>query len=356
MTLTTSAALAPMELALTADQIAHADELHRTSIVIDASAVIYREGMLLPFRWDRYTTGGCTAVNSTVTDPGASFTDSVMQISRELRFIAEHEDRLMLCTTAADIRAAKETGKGGIIFGPQDTSFLEQDLDRVLTFKELGVRIMQLTYQSRNSVGDGCGEPNPGKLSRFGVRVVKEMNDLGLLIDLSHTSHETSFDAIERSEAPVVLTHAHPAGLTPHIRAKSDELLKAVAHSGGVIGVTSLSTFLLRGPGRRPTTKDFIDHVNYLVDLLGPDHVGIGLDLDEVKTEEQELAARDKHPEFAALNNEYNWEDHLVKDLTAPDEIFNVTRALVSAGYEDEVIRKILGKNFLRVFEEVWGS
>lgn len=340
------------ELELGPNEVERAQRLHREAVVFDASAVVYRKNQDLPTRWDRYTEGGITGTNHTVTDPDAGLTEALSQINDCRRWIDDHPDKLLLCLSADDIREAKTTGKGGIIFGPQDTAFLEKDLGRVGTFYDLGVRIMQLTYQTRNTVGDGCGEPNATGLTSFGRDVVAEMEQLGMLVDLSHTSHETSFDTIDRASKPVVLTHAHPAALTPHIRAKSDGLLKAVADTGGVVGLTTLSTFVqLQGRRVRPGVKDYLAHVDYLLELLGPDAVGIGSDLDETATEADIMALPNQ--EFVSTwLGDFGWDGHLVANLTEAVELPNITLGLVSLGLDDQTILKILGGNFLRVFEE----
>ena len=342
-------------LGLDEDAVARALRVYNDTIVVDGSAVVFELGQTLPYRWDRYTAGGVTVTNHTVTMPDCSWIEAVAEITACRRWISDNSDKVTLCTTTSDIHRAKETGIGGIVFGPQDTSFLEKEIGRLDTVYDLGVRVLQLTYQHRNSVGDGCGEPNAGKLSRFGAEVVRRMEELGILVDLSHTSHPTSFDTIDRSTKPVVLSHAHPAALTPHVRAKSDELLKAIAATGGVVGLTSLSNFVkLRDDGSRPVLMDYIKHVDYLVNLLGPDHVGIGMDLDETNTEEEEVAQSGKYPEFR--EREFSWDDHLVENLEEAVDFPNVALGLVSIGYDNETIAKILGLNFMRVFEQVWKS
>ena len=330
--------------------------LHRDSIVIDASAVVYRREQRRTIQWDRYAEGGITATNHTVSDPDLGYVDTLAQIGDARRWIDANADKVMLATSAADIERAHADGIGAILFGPQDAGFLDFDLGRLHIVHDLGVRILQLTYQRRNCIGDGCQEANPGKLSDFGRAVVREMDALRMVIDVSHTSEATSFDVIENAERPVVLTHAHPAKLTPHIRAKSDELLTQIAATGGVVGLTTLSTFVqLNDSGRRPTVDDYLAHIDYLVDLIGPDHVGIGSDLDESLSEE-EVAALPNQEFVATWFGPYDWESHLVAYLTEAVELPIIAVGLAARGYDDTTVRKILGGNFLRVFREVWGK
>lgn len=335
------------EIALDATQEARAAELHRRSLVIDASGVVAYE----PEHFQRTGSGGVNVVNHTVVRPPDGLHACLNQINECRRWIDANSDRIGLALTVDDIEAGFAQGTEQLIFGPQHSEFLQTDLSLLGTFYDLGVRIIQLTYQTRNWVGDGCGEPNPGGLSRFGRDLVSEMNDMGVVIDLSHTSHPTSFDAIKVSEDPVVLTHAHPAAVTPHTRAKSDELLQAVAESGGVIGLTALSPFTSLEKGQWPGLVELGVHFQYMLDLVGVDHVGIGMDFDETITFESWSEAKKRNPEF---QTEYTYEQRRIRSLQDSSEIPNVTRLLVSLGLSDEEIQKILGLNFLRVFKEVW--
>lgn len=338
-------------LALGLDQadIDRAHALQRDSLVIDCSEVIEYS----PGHFDRATHSGVTVVNHTVTRPLVGTHDALMQMAEARRFLAAHPDRVSLCLSTDDIRAAHENGTETVIFGPQDSLFLGNDLDLLDTFYELGMRIMQLTYQYRNWVGDGCGEPDGRGLTRFGRDLVREMGERGIVVDLSHCGPGTTKDAIEISDKPVLFTHAHPNAVTPSIRAKSDDLLRALASKGGVVGVTTLSSFNVAVPGVRPGLKEWLNHIEYLVDLIGPDHVGIGSDFDETLTEESDAEERATYPELFA---DYPWtlaEDN-VKGIANLNEFINAAPALASLGYDDATIRKILGGNFLRVLEQVW--
>lgn len=336
------------------DLVARAEQLHRQSIVVDGSSVVYEKSSTMPTRWDRYTRGGVTATNHTVTMPGVGFRGALAEVNASRRWIEANSDKVTLIETVADIERAHRDQLGGVIFGPQDTAFLEQDLDNVALFHDLGLRILQLTYQMRNFIGDGCGEVNPGTLSRFGIDAVKEIQRQGIVVDLSHTSEATSFDALSRAEAPMVLTHAHPTKLTPTIRSKSDDLLKAVAETGGVVGVTALSMFVrLNDSEVRPTVDDLITHIDYLVDLLGPDHVAIGSDFDETTAPESFALLPDQ--EFvASWFGPFGLEGWLVDGYSEAAQMPNVTLGLLARGYDEETIVKILGGNFMRVFQNVW--
>lgn len=338
-------------LGLSQSEVNRARALHRAATVVDASAVIE----LGPAHAGRFRAGGVSAVNHTVTEPDVDHSEALRQVEAARRWIAANPEDVLLCRGVADIAEAKATGREAVIFGPQDTRFLGTDLDRLEHFRELGVRILQLTYQYRNFVGDGCGEVDPAGLSRFGRRLVTAMNDLGILIDLSHCGRRTAVEAMELSTAPVVFTHAQASAVRPHIRFKDDGLLRALAAQGGVIGVTGLSPFIKLADGVRPGLREWLVHVDYLVELIGPDYVGLGMDFDEMSTPERDAAEIATYPDLA-LRQEFGYEGRRVRDLTNAADLGNATLALVSAGYDDDTITKILGANWLRVFARVWPS
>lgn len=331
------------------EQSARARSIHARAIVIDGSSVVMQEDA----HFERAATGGVTATNHTVTHPPSDFETAMLDMARCRRWIADHQDRGILATTVADIREAKASGREAIIFGPQNTEFIGTDLGRFEAAYEMGVRVLQLTYQRQNWVGTGCGEQRDGGLSSFGRTLVRAMDELGVVVDLSHCGEQTSLDAIAESRNPVILSHAHPAAVTPHVRAKSDDMLRALAAGGGVIGITALSAFLENPErkGERPGMEMFVRHMSHLLDLIGPEHVGIGLDFDETNTPDKFAEARRSHPE---LDTGFGWDDKRIHGLTHAGEEGIVTRALVSMGLSDDEIIGILGGNFLRVFDQVW--
>ena len=261
-------------------------------------------------------------------------------------------DDYVKVTAAADAERAHALGKRGVILNFQNTTHFGDDLDRLEQFYELGVRIIQLTYNSRNLVGDGCTERNASGLSRFGTSVVQRMNELGILADVSHCAEATSLDAVEASEQPIAITHGFAKALNEHDRGTSDELIRAVGERG-YVGVVLVPFFLTTEP--KVTLEHFVRHVEHIAGLVGIDHVGIGTDwappvppqLQAMLTEEvRRLGFRAEHRvDWGATIDELeDWSDWP-----------NVTRALVGHGYSDDEVRGILGENFLRIFREVVG-
>jgi membrane dipeptidase len=242
-------------------------------------------------------------------------------------------------------------GKVGIIFGFQNTTPIEDDLYMLSIFKELGVRIIQLTYMERNYVGDGCLEQSDCGLSRFGQEVIEEMNRLGILVDLSHVGYRTTMEAIEASEKPVAFTHANPCSLWDHPRNKTDEQIKALVQKGGVIGANIFPPFL--AAGSQATLEDVVGVIDYLVDLVGIDHVAIGTDFAEGRSREWFnwiLAGRSKKGPGMELAYPIIYPASIQSAADFP----NLTRALLARGYSEPHVKKVMGENWLRLFEEVW--
>ena len=208
--------------------------LHAESIIIDGLNIS---------RWseavfEQMSQGGLTAINATIAIH-EGFRETIGNIAHWHRLFDQYRSMITPVQSVDDIRRAKREKKVGVIFGFQSTDPIERDLYLLSVFKELGVRIIQLTYNERNYIGDGCLERTDCGLSLFGLEVIEEMNRLGILIDLSHTGYRTAMETIEASKQPVVFTHANPRTLCDHPRNKTDEQIRAVVEKGGLIGPTS---------------------------------------------------------------------------------------------------------------------
>jgi membrane dipeptidase len=210
---------------------------------------------------------------------------------------------------------------------------------------------MQLTYQTRNYVGDGCAEGADTGLSSFGRDLIQEMNRLGILVDLSHCGRRTTDEAIDASKKPVVFSHTHPYTLAEHQRNKTDEQIQALAEKGGVMGITEYSPIAEVKPGVRPTIVDYLDQIDYVAKLVGVEHVGIGLDIDETSTSERFAEFKREFPE---LCRNYDFETRRIDGLSELTDCPQIARGLVSRGYSDDEILMILGGNFMRAFRKVW--
>jgi membrane dipeptidase len=302
---------------------------------------------------------GITAVNVTCSPLGSpAFNDAVNNIAYWEREFDAHPDVLMKVKTLADIDAAKRAGKLGIILGFQDAAALGEKVDRVDMFRALGVRIIQLTYNARNLLGDGCPEPANAGLSRLGEACVRRMNEVGILVDLSHVGRQSSWDAVRVSTKPVAVTHGGASAIADVARNKPDDLLKAIADTGGMIGVYLMP--FLRESGA-PSADDFFAHLEHILNLCGEDHVGIGTD--------QSITPLDITPEFRAKHVEIiqyrrrtntgapgEAEDVFtyVEDFNSPRRMELIAAAMSRRGHSDARIEKVLGKNWLRVLKDTW--
>lgn len=260
---------------------------------------------------------------------------------------------LVKATKAEDIRRAKAEGKCAGFVSMQNTVDIGLELDRLNQYYDMGMRMIQLTYNSVNFVGGGCTDRVDCGVTDYGVKFIKRMNELGIIVDISHCGKQTTLDACALSTAPVVASHSSAEGVHKHDRAKSDEELKAIAATGGYIGVYLVSMFLSDKPVS--TIEDFLDHVDYIANLIGPEYIGIGSDwpmqapewgVQRLAEYALEIGFRPEHGVTAPVQ---------VAGFDDYRDFPNITRGLVARGYSDAQIKGILGENFLRVFEQVCG-
>jgi membrane dipeptidase len=326
--------------------------LHSRAIVIDAVCPLLFE----PKYIELYKRGGATVVAPTVaTNDTAS--SAARTIGNWLRFIRERDD-LMLVRTASDIELAKRTEKVGILFHFQGADALEDNLDLVDVFKALGVGMIQLTYNVKNRVGDGCEERTDAGLSKFGVRFVKRMNEARVIVDCSHTGYHTTMEAIEVSSAPVVFSHANPRAV--HNCNIRDDQIKAVAATGGLVGVLGYPAFVSSQP--QASLPQFVSHIDYVVELVGIDHVALGIDYFLGQHPIMNLAdAQRLYGELVARNlwDPANYPPPPYRyphGIDTPEGFPNLTRFLLERGYKADEVLKIMGENWVRVFRAVWGG
>ncbi len=318
--------------------------LHDNSIIIDGLNISKFEHSV----FEDMRKGGVTAVNCTVS-VWESFQKTVDNIAEMRQQIREHSDILTLVRTTDDIRRAKQENKTGIIFGFQNAHAFEDNLGYIETFKQLGVNVVQLCYNTQNLVGTGCYERDGG-LSGFGREVIQEMNRVGIMVDLSHVGGNTSSEAIAASKMPVCYSHCCPSGLKEHPRNKTDEQLKEIADAGGFVGVTMFAPFLKRGADA--TVEDYLEAIEYVVDLIGEDNVGIGTDFTQgYSTEFFDWITHDKgrYRQLTNFGKVVNPEG-----IRTIGEFPNLTAAMERAGWGESRIKKIMGENWVRVFDSVW--
>ena len=300
---------------------------------------------------------GITAVNLTVSS-APNVADTFRDMGYWERELQAHPDALMKIYSVADLRRAKETRRLGLIYGFQNASMLEGNASNLDVFQRFGVRIIQLTYNDRNLLGDGCLEPANAGLSRHGRDVVARMNELRMLVDLSHCGLQTTADGIATSSRPVAITHSGCRGVFDHPRSKTDDILRALANKGGVIGIYMMPFINAQG---QPMAADLIKQIEYAVKVCGEDHVGIGSDLSitphvvnaEYEAKHRRFVEGRKQRGIAAPREE----DYMfVKDLNAPRRLELIADQLLTRGHSATRVEKIIGGNWMRVFGEVWGT
>ena len=328
-----------------------AHSTYRDSIVIDGLNV---SNWTRPEVYDGVHAGGVTAMNATIAI-FEKYHEAMDNIAKWYRRFETHKEKITQVRTADDIAAAKRDGRSGVIFGWQNAGPIENDLDRLDLFHKLGVRIIQLTYNERNLLGNGCWERTDDGLSNFGVDAVREMDRLGILIDLSHVGDRTTLEAAELSDRPVACTHANARSFLDHPRNKTDDALKLIAEKGGVIGATCWPPFLRNG--FKSTLRDYGDAIDDMVERVGIDHVGIGTDYTIHQSREwfdTILSYQGTKPNPRRAD----YPDTVTHPtgIETPDKMPAIGEELERRGYGPEDIAKVLGGNFVRVFGEVWGK
>lgn len=319
-------------------------ELYAKSIVIDGLSGDPVVGSLIQLR------AGFTALNATIAAPHADYDMTLRGIYKLYTYFEGAPDKLLHVQKSSDISAAKESGRLGIIFGLQDGSPLGTELPRLTILHRLGLRITTLTYNERNALGDGCMEPDNQGLTNFGTQVVRELNRLGIVLDLSHAGYKTSMDAMKIAQRPPVFSHSNAYALTPSPRCITDDQIRAAVEMGGVIGISAYSPMAYKNPDAQPTVDDLLNHIDYITEKFGIDHVGIGTDIWEGYDPVMWRATtKRRYPEMVG---EYEYSTLYTKGFENHLEIANVVAGLADRGYDAESISKVLGGNFMRVFEQ----
>ena len=265
--------------------------------------------------------------------------------------IAGQDERMMRIDSAGDLTRVKASGKLGVLLGLQNSDHFRTTKD-VAFFHSLGQRVSQLTYNSRNLIGNGSTERRDEGISDFGIAIIEEMNRVGMAVDVSHCGDRTTLEAFEISKRPVLVTHSNSRVLANgHPRTKPDEVIKAVGKAGSVMGITAVRMFV---KDSEPTSiEDVLNHFDRVRDLAGPEHIGVGSDID--------LYGYDAMP--ADLNKQlrsgykgsYAFRDKIdVEGLDHPKRMFDLTEGLIRRKYSDASILGILGGNFRRVLSEIW--
>ena len=266
-------------------------------------------------------------------------------------FIASNGEFFTRIDSAGDLKRIKKSGKLGVILGIQNSEHFRRP-DDVDLFRGLGQRVSQLTYNARNLIGNGSTERRDDGISDFGIAIIERMNKAGMAVDVSHCGDRTTLDAFEISKKPVLITHSNCRALVPgHPRLKTDEAIKKVGAAGSVIGITGVRMFV---KGDEPTTVEHVlDHFDHVRKLIGPQHLGVGSDID--------LYGYDAMPPElnkqlrAGYKGSYSFREKIdIEGLNHPKRMFDLAEGLIRRKYSDSEIEGILGGNFERVLTQIW--
>jgi membrane dipeptidase len=329
------------------------DKLYADSIVIDACAPLASQNK----NFDRYIKGRLTTIAATVLPVHGYLPETIHGII-EWYDNFRRDERLTQVLSVDDIYQAKKQQKLGVILAFQGLTHLQSDVGLVEVFYRLGIRQMLLCYNTKNAVGDGCEEPGDGGLSTFGEKVIKEMNRLGILVDLAHTGYRTTMEAMEASDKPMVFSHGNSRSVYESKRNLRDDQVIKVAKMGGTVGLNGFPAFLSANP--RPKIDIFLDHLDYYVRLVGIDHVALGLDYYGAQAGIMPNDAAMKLYKMRLATGQWTSDTYppppyyYPEEIQLPEKFPNIVPALRCRGYADTDIRKILGENYLRVLKAVW--
>lgn len=306
---------------------------------------------------------GLSAVNVTLGYVGGSdepFEYTIRTIGQWDALLRAHPGDLAKIYTAADILRARDSGKIGIIYGFQNAAMVGNDAKRVDIFADLGVRVIQLTYNPANQLGDGSMVPENRGLTAFGREVVARLNEKRVMVDLSHSGQNTCLDAARASTAPISINHTGCRALADLPRNKTDEELRLVASKGGFIGIFFMPFLRMDG---HPHAEDVVAHIEHAINVCGEDHVGIGTDgyttgIDDLQLYSAHLAKEVAERARAGLGATGERADTypFVVDLRGPNQFRKLIDLLKARGHSEARIEKIMGLNFLAIAKEVWGA
>ena len=324
-----------------------AAELHRAAMVWDNHAgFAYQRASDLEevSRWAR---SGVDYLSLNAGYDVMPWTLAVEALSQYRHWVRAHGDMMVEVDTVEDVHRAKRESKIAVAYDLEGMDALNGDVGMVDVYYKLGVRQMLFAYNRNNLAGSGCHDEDIG-LTPFGRDVIREMNRVGMVVDCSHTGYRTSMEAMEESAAPVIFSHSNARRLCDHERNIHDDQILACAATGGVVGVTGVGCFL--GP-EGATVAHLVEHIDHMVSLVGPEHVGIGLDA--VLEDEEPVSDLSHHRDYWP-ESQYPSENLSSSGYIPPEALPQVTEKLLERGYKDWDVRAILGENFLRIASRVW--
>lgn len=291
----------------------------------------------------RHKASGVDVVSANVGFDAMPWSNTILHLARFRHWIREHDDDFLLVETTDDIDRARREGKLGITFDIEGGCALNDSVGMVQLYYDLGVRWLLFAYNKNNALGGGCQDDDHG-LTDFGRSILREMSRVGMVVCCSHIGHRTAMEIMELASDPVIFSHSNPRALCDHPRCVRDEAIRACAETGGVVGISGIGVFLGENDNR---TETIVRHIQYVADLVGSDHVGLGLDY--VFDEEELHNFVSSHPELYPPGK-YPTGIRMVR----PEQIPEIAEQLLARRFSDQDVRKILGGNHLRVARQVW--
>lgn len=287
-----------------------------------------------------------------------NFRETVLNIERWNRWFEDFSDLIFQGRTGDDVRLARETGRTAIFFGFQNPSPIEDDIGLVEVLHTLGARFMQLSYNNQSLLATGCYEAEDPGITRMGREVIKEMNRVGMVIDMSHSAERSTIEAIELTERPIAITHANPAFWHPALRNKSDDVLKALGQSGGMLGFSVYPHHLKDKSAC--TLRSFCEMISRTADLMGPENIGIGTDLCQDQPDSVVTWMR-----VGRWTKEIDYGEGSKNDAGFPPmptwfrdnrDFSNIENGLLATGLGDDEVAGIMGENWLRFYDQSFRS
>ena len=334
---------------------AAAAKLYRNAFVLDCNALA-SIGLIKEEGLQAVRESGLTVVKSTLGGYGAGFEETLYDICNADRLIEDHPDLFLKIRVPGDFDRVKQQRKLGVIYSFEAATPLEDKVDRVELFRNLGVRVMQLSYNRRSPFGVGCLDGETGGLTDLGRQAIARMNEQGVALDLSHANTQTTAEGIVASKRSPVITHTGCRAVYQHPRNKEDRELKALADKGGVIGIYMLP-YLTASP-KQPGVDDYMAHLEHALKVCGEDHVGVGTDVPFLPVTAEDLANMRKSVEqrkAAGVSAPGEDRPPYIPEMNTPRKMEIIADAMLKRRYSPRVVEKILGTNFRRVFREIWG-
>jgi membrane dipeptidase len=319
-----------------------------------ASSVVWDAHGCMPLRADagflpqleRYRSSGVTVASLNVGMAEIPWTEHLRVLSFMRQWIAKRPEHYRLVASVEDIERCKQDGRLGITFDIEGMCPVQDDLSLVQTFYELGVRWMLIAYNRNNKAGGGCQDEELG-LTSIGRQIIDEMERVGMVLCCSHTSYRAAREALEYAKQPVIFSHSNPRALWDHPRNIPDDLIRLCARSGGVVNLNGIGIFLGDNDN---TTETLVRHIDYVAQMIGPEHVGLGLDYVFDPSELTDFIKQ--RPDIFPPEKGYDRRIALVE----PERIPAIAEALLMRGYAESAVQGILGHNNLRVARQVWRS